>query len=960
MGYNFTGTVGGAQVTTTNVQIDTAIIPDFDGDGIPDIILSNAWKPVPGLGNAGVIHIISGAALASLDALDGVLDGIIPFDLLTGSGPGVYTLTGSVSNGYAGDNAIALEDIDGDGLADLLIGSLFGAPAPGFTYEMWAAYVITSSSLADADAADGVVDFQVDLNTAIQQPGNYLLGAGSPSFPTSASIIGTGDLNGDGISDLLVGDVSSPMFYLVNGTTLQALDVASGGATSTISPGAIGSIPGSFKIISDGGLIALDLGGDFNGDGVADLLVVSPINSPTGSGNTIVASLVTLAGLQAADGLDGATDRTVTISNAIGLNGTYGFYGIPAGTFFSAIESLDFSGDGISDIAMGARNSSVVYLIEGTAAALQALDALDGTIDNEVDVSRIAGVGGSYILSGTTFSQFGVALASAGDVDGDGRADLLIGASGLDRSGSSSEDQGGVYLVTMAAVALADGLDGTVDGSVDIVNLPGLAGSYLFVGAGLDHEAGRVISMAGDIDGDGMHDLLVTSLQPSFGTTSLIFSSDFATLDAMDGNVDGVIDLAFATSGLREGTSGNDMIAGGIGSDTLLGLVGNDTIIRGPGNDSIDGGFGNDLILHTDTAGEDTINGGQGDDSMGFRDFDASLSDFTITVSGGETTLSGAGTTSVLMNVEFVIFDEVTLSLDFDAAPGIGADNLLGSSSGEVIDGLDGADTILGQGGADTILGGPGLDLILGGNGDDELRGNLNGDTIHGGGGFDAIYGNFGFDSLYGGTFADTIYGGNQDDQIWGEAGNDSLIGQGDNDTIRGGDGFDTMQGGPGDDLLFGGASGDRLIGGIDNDTLYGEDGADNLYGGDGEDRLYGGAGQDAIYGDAGDDVLFGEGDDDRLFGGSGNDTIDGGSGNDTMFGSSGVDHFVFGIQHGDDVIRDFDPTNEIINLGLQGTLFVELTITDVAGGALVTTVWGTILVEGVQAADLTVDQFVF
>jgi len=69
MGYSFTGTVGGAVVSVSTAEADVAIIPDFDGDGIPDIILSSAWKPVPGLGNAGVIHIISGAALASLDAL---------------------------------------------------------------------------------------------------------------------------------------------------------------------------------------------------------------------------------------------------------------------------------------------------------------------------------------------------------------------------------------------------------------------------------------------------------------------------------------------------------------------------------------------------------------------------------------------------------------------------------------------------------------------------------------------------------------------------------------------------------------------------------------------------------------------------------------------------------------------------------------------------------------------------
>ena len=104
-----------------------------------------------------------------------------------------------------------------------------------------------------------------------------------------------------------------------------------------------------------GGLIgARPWGATFNGDGVADLLVVSPINSPTGSGNTIVASLVTLAGCRRRTGWTGATDRTVTISErdrverhlrVLRHSGGHG----PFRRYKASISAVT----GISDIAMG-------------------------------------------------------------------------------------------------------------------------------------------------------------------------------------------------------------------------------------------------------------------------------------------------------------------------------------------------------------------------------------------------------------------------------------------------------------------------------------------------------------------------------------------------------------------------------------------------------------------------------
>ena len=139
--------------------------------------------------------------------------------------------------------------------------------------------------------------------------------------------------------------------------------------------------------------------------------------------------------------------------------------------------------------------------------------------------------------------------------------------------------------------------------------------------------------------------------------------------------------------------------------------------------------------------------------------------------------------------------------------------------------------------------------------------------------------------------------------------------------------GFDLIRGGADDDLLYGGDRGDTLIGGIGNDTLNGDAGNDRLDGNDGDDRLDGGAGQDNLFGGDGADTLLGGADNDRIFAGEGDDLIDGGTGNDTIFGSGGVDTFVFELGHGDDIIRDFDPNGEIIDLTALGTSFGALTI---------------------------------
>jgi hypothetical protein len=106
--------------------------------------------------------------------------------------------------------------------------------------------------------------------------------------------------------------------------------------------------------------------------------------------------------------------------------------------------------------------------------------------------------------------------------------------------------------------------------------------------------------------------------------------------------------------------------------------------------------------------------------------------------------------------------------------------------------------------------------------------------------------------------------------------------------TVHGRGGDDSMNGHGGDDMLHGGSGDDRLIGHTGNDRLRGGAGDDAIFGGSGRDDLRGGDGDDVLRGGGGDDVLAGDG------------------GNDILIGGGGADRFVFALDGGRDVVKDF------------------------------------------------------
>ena len=291
------------------------------------------------------------------------------------------------------------------------------------------------------------------------------------------------------------------------------------------------------------------------------------------------------------------------------------------------------------------------------------------------------------------------------------------------------------------------------------------------------------------------------------------------------------------------------------------------------------------------------------------------------------------------------------------------SDTLMGGSGDDTVEGGAGNDLIFGGSGNDSLDGGEGNDLVRGGTGNDTIEGGAGNDFLLGDGGDDSIDGGTGDDWVFGGSGNDTLAGGSGNDLLFGGAGDDSLDGGSGDDTLVGGEGNDTLTGGAGaDTFVIPASDGGTLITDFDagNDVLdLGEldanitlelllgkmteqdtngDGTNDVvidltdFGGGtvtlqgvGLDDLKDGTSLDPAHFDF-DDVRFGDEDEDNLDGGIGDDTLIGGEGNDTLTGGAGADTFVFGADHGNDLITDFDTSNDSIDLsGLTGRLTLEL-----------------------------------
>lgn len=226
-------------------------------------------------------------------------------------------------------------------------------------------------------------------------------------------------------------------------------------------------------------------------------------------------------------------------------------------------------------------------------------------------------------------------------------------------------------------------------------------------------------------------------------------------------------------------------------------------------------------------------------------------------------------------------------------------------------------------------------------------------------------------ETLTGNSSANDLTGGAGNDTLDGRGGNDTLTGLDGDDNLIGGGGADVLDGGNGIDDLRGGGGNDDIIGGAGDDSIRAGSGRDSIDGGEGNDWISASSGNDYVDGGAGDDLLKGGKDNDTILGGEGDDTIRGENGDDLLIGGTGADVFTGGdgadtfrldtlTEDAGDVITDFDPLNDLIELdGFDGEA-VDIIMTETDSGLQIVAGEAHVLLQGITSDDLSTDSFVW
>ncbi|MBL4672468.1 MAG: FG-GAP repeat protein, partial [Arenicella sp.] len=508
-------------------------VGDINADGIPDFIVGAPFDDNNGISSSGSVKLISGIDWSILHMFDG-----------------------DAANDPFGSSVSNAGDVDGDGTNDIIVGF------PGSDY--------------NGDNSGGARVFSGATMGVL-----YTFYGASEGDSFGRSVSSAGDVNNDGFDDLIIG---------ATGDDHNGYDFGS----ATIFSGSDGSKLYTFYGSQEDSGFGHSVGslGDLNGNGGSEVVV-----GARGEGSTVIVySLLSDWDFDGYDNLEDPaplifTDDTTDIDGD-GLSDLYEFAngldpfdsdtdndglsdGDEVNIYFTDPKSADSDGDNIpdfievgyaldpndnADASLDLDQDGLSNILEYELGSL--LDNQDSDGDTLLDGLEYANIGRThptlsdtdgdtltdeldidndwyYFYNGGIYakqSTIGTTVSGAGDINADGYPDIIIGApssdpqngehgsatilSGLDGSilyfieGNETDTQFG-YSVSDAGDVNNDGVADVIIGSPDDVKngtasvYSGLNGSVLYTFSGFDSSFGSAVSSAGDVNNDGFDDLIV-------------------------------------------------------------------------------------------------------------------------------------------------------------------------------------------------------------------------------------------------------------------------------------------------------------------------------------------------------------------------------------------------------------------------------------------------------------------
>jgi len=430
-----------------------------NGDGLDDFIVG---APMINGGTLGRSYVIFGSNLTWNTGIRNVTS------LALAQG---FVLHGEPASDMSGFSVSSAGDINADGLDDVLVGCKSGSLQPEKLYVVFGSKNIS-----------GLVNLG-NLSTR----GFRLIGDKNDldGFQVSKA----GDINGDEIEDFMIGvpnaavgnDTKVGRVYILFGSrdewTNQSGPFNLSGILSRGDRGFMvhGDSPGSAFGTS------LSAAGDVNGDGFDDI-VIGAVGNETDSGKVYV--------------LFGSGDRWGSLPinvNSLLEDGRKGFalVGVSSERIGFSVSAADINGDGFADVLVGSKTSKV-YVVYGSRDR----EAWGTGI---VSLSSLVSARRGILLLATQSGRTDTVVSTAGDVNGDGIDDFMIGSSEASPRGRLNAGQ---------AFVLFGG--SSWDNFFDLASLT-ITKGFILQGEEASDGSGSALSNAGDINGDGLGDLIVAS-----------------------------------------------------------------------------------------------------------------------------------------------------------------------------------------------------------------------------------------------------------------------------------------------------------------------------------------------------------------------------------------------------------------------------------------------------------------